>query len=1001
MTAHQTVNIFLSCPGDVNRDKLALKTFLEEQNSTFREKYDLELKVLIWEEDAPDAYGPGRIQQKINPLIDKSHIYIGLMGKRFGGSTGLFPSGTNEEFAYAYHRWERDNLPHMRFFFKNVSLSMDAPKEEFEQARKIREFKETIKSQFFPGTYKSSRDLCPKVLEQLHVILPKIKDEQKPAEKTIPLNKDVLQVYKNYLGKKYQRIAIFQNVDFELKNIYVSLRLYKDPALWQEVGEAEMRRKTWRSGDAKRLQEVMQESGMEAGAVHTLRPDFTIDNILELTSQGIILGEPGAGKTTLFKHLIAKYHNNSNLYPVLLPVKFWVQCKLCDPLDAFVDSLKNESLLIEPELLPVLRTLLHDRFKANKLLILLDGLDEVGPDAFGQVCESLKLIDFGDNKVLLSCRRASYKPLLSRDKWQVYCINPFNKAERREFMRNYFGKTNPAAEQLSGLVEGRSRLRSLAETPLLLGLICYIYEQDKESLPEERVLLYERCVTELLNRRGDQVFKDFNDFKLQVLRRVAYDFFTSAKNSERERFPGEKLRDLFRAEMKTRPEVMAGIRAERAGQLLQEIVDANGLLLPAGADHYCFPHRSFQEYFAAGFLDKSKTGLGEILERFSGDAFWSETICLYAGLQPNATQLINGLGKKERVDLAIRVIPEAVRVDWDDLDQDTLNWKIRRGAVEKLVLPEPDKGKLDDITDSLKGILHTPDPNANVRYSALVALEKINTPEALGIVKNTWIIPPDRLENAQPFTYTAQGKTFEINKPGMPPNMVHVPGGTFTMGETKKQATVQDFFMSIFPVTCREYKLFIENDGYKNDTYWSKEGFKYKKDNSLSEPMLWSDSRFNHPWQPVLGVSFYEVEAYCRWLTEFFHADPPIRLPTEEEWEHAARGPQGEEWSFGEWNPDIPRWDSFFDYEKGLTFGPARVNTVYKDCVSGFGLFDMSGNVWEWTDSWYSKESRVVRGGSWSSDLNVNLRSAYRYFRSPWSRCYYVGFRCLQDSRLS
>ncbi|MBN2000019.1 SUMF1/EgtB/PvdO family nonheme iron enzyme [candidate division KSB1 bacterium] len=1004
----QTVYLFLSCPGDVEKDKLKLKSFIEDHNGDFKAKYQKQIDVRIWEEDAPDAFGPGRIQKKINRLIDQCHIFIGLMGKRFGGSTGLFMSGTHEEYTYAYHRWEREERPEIRFYFKKVSVPLDAPDEDFEQARKIREFQNTIKPQFFPDRYKSIRDLCDKVLVQLENILPRLQEKTKIhiPDKSVKL--DALQAYRQYLAKKYRRISLFSNVDFDLAHIYVSLRLEKDPELWQDLSESELQRKKIRPVDARRQMEVLRDSEYGDEQRHTRGlENLSIDKILKETHRAVILGKPGAGKTTLFQQLAARYFDDAARLPVYLRIYDWVKCGLCDPVDALVQSLEKESSIYDPELLPSLKQSLKKYWQDGSLLFLLDGLDEVGMEDLTRVCETLQLLSFDKNTVLLSCRRAGYKAVLSRDFWKVFCINPFNKDERRLFMDNYFREKKSSAEHLSVLVEGRPRLRDLAEVPLLLGLICYVYEKYRDNekeespLPEGRGALYERCVNELLKRRIQQKYGDFSDFKLQVLRRFAYHFFTSADADEREWFSGEKLRDLIRRELESRPEVAKVIDPGRAGAFLHELVEANGLLLPAGADYYCFPHRSFQEYFAAGFLHKSKTGLQKILQKLSKDPFWTETICLYAGKQKNATKLINELGRANKVDLAVRMIPEAAHLDWNDLDPEKLNWKIRRTAVERLVLPQVDENKLTETIDLLTGILRKPDPSANVRYSALLALEKIGTPETLETVRNTWIIPPEMLEKNLPYTFSARGKSFKINGKDMPPNMIFVPGGSFEMGESKKAVTVGGFYMSVFPVTNREYEIFMKNGGYIEKNYWSTDGSNFLRRKKIKQPEFWNDRRFNHPLQPVVGVTFYEAEAYCRWLSQFLNAGRPFRLPTEDEWEHAARGPRGDAWAFGDWNPDVPRWDSWNDYGKGLTYGTSRINSVYKDSVSGFGLFDLSGNVWEWTDSWHEryKNSRVVRGGSWGDNSVNSLRSAYRDFGYPASWNFLVGFRCLQDSR--
>ncbi len=991
------VNVFLSCPGDVVKDKTMLKKFLEGLNAEFERKYNVELQIITWEEQAPQ--GPvSRGQKGIDDLVENSDIYLGFMANRFGGNTGLFLSGTYEEFAMAFRQWEKRKKIHMRFYFKDVAVSpAKLSQDDFAQLARVREFREMIRPNFIYGNYKKPAELCEQVRIELDKILPTLKPagkKRKPAITPVTAKSpaDALTVYYRYLQDKYNRIQVFQNADFELEKIYVSLRLEANPELLQHLGETEARRKGIKAEPGGRLREVAPAewmAGREAGAQETgHKPkELSIDDILASTAQAVILGEPGAGKTTLFKHLIAKNREPDDPWlPVFLPVKFWLQCGYCRPVEAFIQWLQPEKAFFNSALLAALLSELDKAWHDNRVMLLLDGLDEIGQDDFNTACEHLNGLTVHDNKVLLSCRRASYQHRLSRERWAVFSINPFNQWERRQFMDNYFVKQPALADQLYGLVEGRPRLCSLAQIPLLLGLLCYIYEESKQKLPEDRIELYERCVDELLRRRADQRFVSFQDFKKRFLATLAFHFFSSANVKEREWFSAEEILELLRREIQARRDLAPALSVEHAALLLNELVEANGLLLPAGADHYCFPHRSFQEYFSARYLDQVGDGQARIIATLCKDDFWNETICLYAGLQPNATALINDLGKKDRVDLAIRVIPEAIRIDWDKLDE-KLNWKIRRSAVERLVLPEPDRSKIEDTVDLLRGILlRKPDPNANVRYSALLALEKIGNEEAKAAVAAACIIPPKILQEAKPFTYEARGNQFEINLPGMPPNMVLVP--------SNRKKSQKDFFLGIFPVTNWEFQRFIDDKGYQKDEYWSKEGQKAKKAEKWKVPRWWDDVRFNHPWQPVVGVSFYEAEAYCRWLTESSKADRPFRIPREEEWEHAAKGADNDEYAFGsQWNQDIPRWDSFNDYEKGLTYGSSRVNTVYKECVSGYGLFDMAGNVWEWTDS------RVLRGGSWYDDFESNLRSAYRSDFDPFIRGDIIGFRCLQDSR--
>ena len=152
----------------------------------------------------------------------------------------------------------------------------------------------------------------------------------------------------------------------------------------------------------------------------------------------------------------------------------------------------------------------------------------------------------------------------------------------------------------------------------------------------------------------------------------------------------------------------------------------------------------------------------------------------------------------------------------------------------------------------------------------------------------------------------------------------------------------------------------------------------------MIQPEYWEDEQWNRSDHPVVGVCWYEAEAYAKWAGK--------RLPTEEEWEKAARGTGGRSYP----------WGDAFDQEKCNT-SESNVNgttpvTKYVNGLSPYGCYDMAGNVWEWTASLYKEKraDRVIRGGSWLSEPD-NARSANRVRYLPTDRLNDVGFRCVQD----
>jgi formylglycine-generating enzyme required for sulfatase activity len=254
---------------------------------------------------------------------------------------------------------------------------------------------------------------------------------------------------------------------------------------------------------------------------------------------------------------------------------------------------------------------------------------------------------------------------------------------------------------------------------------------------------------------------------------------------------------------------------------------------------------------------------------------------------------------------------------------------------------------------------------------------------------------------------------------------VTIPAGALIMGDNRlrdaspqHQHAMQSFAIGKYPVTNGEYAAFIAARGYETEPYWTTMGWKWQRGRLLSssadrepEPAFWRVLRLNQPRSPVVGVSWYEAVAFCNWLTE--HLGAPFRLPTEREWEYAARGandarnfPWGDKFERGRANTA----------EAGL--GGTTPVSHFPSGVSPFGVWDMTGNVFEWTLSkwgtnWqelqyvypYRPESgcedvegsgaRVMRGGSWYNTYHEGL-CAHRARYLAGSRGSNIGFRVVK-----
>jgi len=229
-----------------------------------------------------------------------------------------------------------------------------------------------------------------------------------------------------------------------------------------------------------------------------------------------------------------------------------------------------------------------------------------------------------------------------------------------------------------------------------------------------------------------------------------------------------------------------------------------------------------------------------------------------------------------------------------------------------------------------------------------------------------------------------------------PPICVKIPAGDFLMGceqgrdEEKPvhRVWVDAFEMAIHQVRNRDYGYFLNATGHP-------------------APPQWTDPNLNHPDQPVVSVSWLDAAAYCDWLTEI--AGRRFHLPTEAEWERAARG--GRESELYLWGNESPQ--SRAEYARrwgGAVNGP---RPVAEEPPNPFGLFDLGENVHEWCADWYGKdyysaspdrnpagpttgERRASRGGSWRHHIKVS-RCAARSSIPPAFQYADYGFRVVSE----
>ena len=727
-----------------------------------------------------------------------------------------------------------------------------------------------------------------------------------------------------------------------------------------------------------------------------------------------VIGDPGSGKTTLLKYLALRLTAEPEApLPIILP------------LNAYADQLARADRSLQQYLAEYfsglaqgvagLAPLFDSAIAQGQAVILLDGLDEVQRD---RAHLAIRVEAFAHeaaargNRIVVTSRIVGYReaPLDSRV-WALYTLLDFDRAAIEQFASKWcaaFEKSTlgdtPEA-QASAEAERRSLLEALdanpgvanlASNPLLLTILALIKRQGV-ALPNRRVELYELYLRTLisawskaraLDRRAVGPPLDYLQ-TISVLGPLA--LWLREENPTAGLVSEERLiewltRHFTGEDWGLKP----GPAAERAREFLESVRKYSNLLLERGQGRFGFIHLTFEEALAARGLVKlgqlTLDGSLAVINRHLTDPGWRETILLAVGVW--------GLVREEprKAGEVVRALLQADCVG-DDAGKNLLLAGACLEDVGELGLGRVVAG---EVTALLL---------AAARDRALPPSVQRDAGFALGCTG--WTAP-------------------DLDA------FVPIPAGPFPYGDQKREVVIeQPFAIGKYPVTNLQYRRFVEAGGYDHHEFWSDEGWAWRTGTYDSrapqeyrdwlarrppekrdEPFFWHDAKWNNPLAPVVGVSWFEAQAYANWLAE--ELGKPLCLPTEEEWERAARHTDGRQYPWGD-AFDRNRlncaefWGGRDDLDWGQWIGSDSFEVASTTIIGQFaagnsesGLSDMSGNVWEWTASWYDAEQvyRTVRGGSWFSSW-VYARCAYRYWNVPVLFDFSIGFRLVSPGSIS
>ena len=695
---------------------------------------------------------------------------------------------------------------------------------------------------------------------------------------------------------------------------------------------------------------------------------------------------------------------------------------------------------------------LEQRLREGKVLLLLDGLDEVAEagDRRERLIQCIKSFDAShdNNRLLVTARPYAYQ----QKNWKIQgfqdtTLADFGPGQIRLFVGQWYAG-RPEFDEASALTRAEALKRTLfaypalyelARRPLLLTLMAFLHS-NRHELPERRADLYERLLELLIEKwekarfqvkdvdearvRQQSSLAEYLQVGIDAIRRVLERLAFAAHAGQSER---AGTADIAAQALSHQLFLLASCKANsrnppvNPNEILEYLRDRVGILYKRGGDSddnavYTFPHRSFQEYLAATYFYREEKAFFECYPKVKADV-WQDVAAYLGSTDPDRWRevvvlagSINSLSKPGPVwDLVNSLAPKPVNAETMTLAQ---AWGLRLAG--EILADNLDRHELnltrqrimERIQQSLPHLLRSSVLNAAERVAAGLHLAKIGDPrqEVLDV-------------DAMPFCPVPAGPFFLGSSDNEPEDL---------FGDKRYGAVSHNldyaYAIARYPVTVAQFRQYVEASG------------------NQPENTNWALGPAN---TPVVSVSQREAIAFCDWLSRRWREQGwlpqgwRVDLPSEPEWEKAARGgekipvseisplkPSGIIQALSEsrdltGNPSAKRifpWgDEDSDLAERMNFdmkiGFISPVGCYPTGGSPYGCEDLCGNVWEWTRSQYQvypypeakelrrqRESRaanapcVLRGGSFL-DSPWFARCASRLNFNPVDRDNNLGFR--------